>query len=489
MREENEVMKIIYLRVVSLVLVIAMLFSLSACTARQFAVPASAPTFVSNSDLSATDIPDKSHECNPAFFMDETFSMLGFSSGIEYKTTLNEIRSLLIEQHPAETVDLFRYDLIVDQISDSVFTGYYNTTKLNCKTYYDSNLPSKSKKTAYAKVSGKGIVKPLELVLNYIFDDTAYGNGLCVISTDGYEQQRDYAVLFEKLNGAMAENKAVAFIGIKSYFNGTVYHTDNADGSYTYKGERMFYLYVFGEDSRVIEFSEALSVRLSEKNIENYVELFLPKGTIEEIVPESITIMPETAEINEVENSFGGVVDNSSLVLENGENTNPTLSAKLFARNEFARCVFAADAIYSTDSAQPSLYADTEIFLYRGAVRREDGIVSDLILEEAPYQLTKSIETVATVGEDGRVLVSTTFTDLPLFQAEKSALLIKYTLHPGQTDNVPEWITANSTSDCTSKSERGKTLDLKNLYAGLNAGRNTALAESEYVTFYCYYTI
>ena len=116
-------------RIAASLLSLLLLVSLCSCGIQQYGIPR--PPDAQSSKVQS----DQEAEYRNAFYTDQTMSMEGFCGKNGYKTTMNEVRSLLAED-VLHKHDIFRYDVIVDQISESVFIQNHHNNKLNYLHYY-----------------------------------------------------------------------------------------------------------------------------------------------------------------------------------------------------------------------------------------------------------------------------------------------------------------------------------------------------------------
>ena len=513
-------------RAVAGVLTAAMLVCLCSCGMTQYGVPRPPDdTGRTNVDVRTTEEADPS-EVRNAFYTDQTRSMYGFCKKPGYVTTLNLVRSLLAGDvvHP---YDIYRYDYIVDKIDESVFIEHYNDGRLNDTEYYQSDIPSAAVKKKKNKAAKKSIT-PLRSALSDAFDSDKYTDGLCVFTTDGYEQKRDYAVMFTPLaRHVFNRGNAVAFIGVNSGFSGKVYWVE-ADNSkpYPYKGDRMFYLIVAGPVDKVTRFSADLSERLTKKKIENYVSTFLSPGGMISFVEDSLKLEPEDDEAVSLGEAAKGrsfmAWDRTDTVeKEEGKDYYPTFSAEL-PKSGKARSVFTVAAELKEGAEMPALRAVPEFMSYKGALEEDeeeeeeetdkkgkkaagtvsggpdqaklpddaeagDTTIGNLIVGKADYKVVESTEVVLEPVNGGKYQITTVFNDTSAVK-ENGDILVKYTICPEEVTDVPQWVLDNSAPD-TSEENKGRTLDLEFMYKGLREACNQTQDNSELLTFYCYYSI
>jgi len=500
-----------------------LLVCLCSCGIQQYGIPR-----LPEAQTSATETKDQEAEVMNAFYTDQTMSMEGFCGKKGYKTTLNEVRSLLAED-VLHKHDIYRYDVIVDQIGESVFIQNYHNNKLNYLHYYSKDgIASSNTIKNKEKAEAKGNVKPLEMALKHAFETDRYKDGLCVFTTDGYEQNRNYSVMFAPLaENVFKRGNAVAFIGVRSDFNGTVWlATGNPKDNYKWPDPRMFYLIVTGPTEKVVKFSSDLSERLTAKKIENYTSTFLPPDKTMSVIEESLKLESEDDEAVSMSDVAPGksflawdMTDN--VIKEEGQDYYPTFSASL-GKNSKAMTTFTAATELMNGVKVPPVQVKTVIMSYNGLIETdepeeeegknavktvsgepdqgraaqgekndtEDAVLRafNLNVRPASYDLKDSIVVKSSFAKNGKLQIRTVFKDTSLLKNEGD-ILVKYSVCIGDITETPKWVLDNSASGLLTKEEKAKTLDLRYVYEGLKQSCNATMDNGELFTFYCYYSV
>lgn len=314
------------------------------------------------------------------FYTDQTKSMYGFCGKTGYVTAMNEVRSLLkgeaVKESTTRQLNIYRYDSIVDPIKESYFIQHYFDGVLNVNEYYN-HPENKGRWKKSSAATKKGNVKPLETALNHAYKKNQYTDSLCVFTTDLYEQNRDYAVIFKPMSDkVLKRGNAVGFMGIKSEYSNSKLKNISADNKddYDFDGERLFYLIVAGPTDDVTSFCNALSERLSEKNIDNYCSTFIPGGRTLSFKENGIMLEPEdenASELIEVAEGKSLSIDDESeeLIKEEGLDYYPTFSICLNNSGE-ARSTFTVSANRMIEGVEAyPLELKTEIMNYKGPLK------------------------------------------------------------------------------------------------------------------------
>lgn len=518
---------------------------------------------LSNADSQAEDfLSDSQSEVRNAFYTDQTISMGGFCGKEGYITTLNEVRSLLAN----EVYDIYRYDVMVDKIGVDDFIQNYHNNKLNFTYYYSYNASEKGKKTKKTvegigfkkkaekdRLDKKGRVMPLKMALAHAFgtDENIdfgkyagkysgkYNEGLCVFTTDCYEQNRNYPVLFAPLaDRVFSRGNAVAFMGVQSDFKGEVKCvTADNKGGYSYDKPRWFYIIVAGPVGKVVDFSSTLSDHLNKKEIKNEYSILLPPDKARTIIEDSVALEP----VDEDASSLPEVADGKSflikdfsdhVIMEDSQNYYPTFSAKVLTKMDKHTKMYKA--VVSTFSVEmditegidlPQIYVKPEYMSYEGLMENDnhdensdsrketsetaiivsgepdqviesqganartksgnDGL-NNLIVHNLDSKTKDSITVEHSINKNRKLQIKTIFND-PSVIKENGIILVKYSIYVDEINDIPSWVLEMSAPN-TSKENRGKTLDLEFLYDGLRKTCNKSMKKSELFTFYCYYT-
>ena len=478
-------------RTIAFILSVLLLAGLCSCGMKQYGIQRPPGSSVEDSYVP----PVKGGKIG--FYTDQTESMYGFCGQLGYVTTLNEVRSLLksesVKDGMMRQIDIYRYDSIVHQIKENVFIQHYSDGVLNVKEYYNTPKkdggPSKGLRENAFAASAKGNVKPLEFALRDAYKKDKYTDSLCVITTECYEQNRDYAVLFKPLSEkVLKRGNAVGFMGIKSDYKGTVKCVSADNGKdYKHDGKRMFYLIVAGPTDDVTSFCSALSERLSEKNIENYYSTFIPGGKTVSFLENSITLEPEDMEADELSETADGksfAMDDMSefLIKEDGLDYYPTFSVRL-PKSSKSRSTFTVTVKESMEGVEAyPLEVQPIVMSYNGALEEKAGKDADKDSgkdkqpEKSPdmsgnassdqLKITQQPKDVVfTLGESVTVSIKAQGKDLTYQWYYKKAEQKSFTLWNSHTHDT-ETVTPNESWDniqlyCSVKDSSGKTVKSK----------------------------
>lgn len=533
-----------------------MIICLCACSSiKQYGI-LRPPDSDTSTDSKTVDLSsDSQTEVRNAFYLDQTISMDGFcrkqddkkakkkekNKDTGYTTTIFEVYRLL-KENVNEKTDIYRYDVAVNQINESVFIKHYYDGELNYLRYYNGIAPPKVAKNAKTnEAKNKGKVKPLQYALDDAFETfvdenentqykySKYKDGLCVFTTDGYEQNRDYSVLTATLGKTVFKRgNAVAFMGIRSYFDGKIYRVSNdpAD-NYSWHEPRMFYLVVAGPLEKVVSFSSDLSERLNNSNIENQLSILLAPNKTRTLNEESITLEPEDGNAESLEEVVEGKsfrIDDSSsdVIKEEDQEYYPTFSAKLL-KGKQAMSSFSIRMKNSEGVTVPQIQVKPTIMIYKGfhendepdddsatSSKKRVSLVSgepdlDAVSPEDIYTLgNKTLENfvlsnvspsiedsiaVEAIEKDGKLQIKTVFKDSSVLD-DIGDILVKYSVCIAPLDgknDIPQWVIDESAYGFTTDEEKAKTLNLEYLYRGLMEACNASMNDGEILTFYCYY--
>ena len=480
------------------ILSVLVLAGLCSCGVKQYGIQR--PPEVSVQDTSESrDVNDKI-----GFYTDQTKSMRGFCKKKEYYITLNEVRSVL-KGDALKRLDIYRYDSIVYRIDENVFVQHYSDDILNTEIYYDKSKGGIASPKIIEKASAaskKGAVKPLEFALEDAFGKDKYTDSLCVFTTDGYEQNRDYSVLFKPLSEkVLKRGNAVALMGIRSDFNGKVYcvSADNSD-KYDFKGKRMFFLIVTGPIDDVIPFCSNLSDRLNEKKIENYYSTFIPSGKTLSFVDNSVMLAPEDRDADELEDTKDGnsfCIDDMSefLIKEEDIDYYPTFSVRL-PKSGKAMSTFTIAAKVREGVAAPPLRIETEILSYNGIRDKEDSGKDDMS-EDAPAVSDKPLDNTLKINTQPTNLVFKLGDSVTLsLEAQGDGLTYQWYYKKADNDSFTLWngrihaaetCTPNETWDgiqlyCIVTDSTGNTVKSDTITVKVNDGAGGNVVSSEAVS-------